>query len=147
MENEEFSLSKQLEMLEATALHFVDKIIPHIHRVPNRVEVWETLGPEDRDRAEELRHKIRRVTHELALAMEQSAVRTKTDMDDLRRVAKRMCAAVRFEKYTGSLVNRGSPLRGFEAHRILESGFDALEEWIDFSAPSSGDSWRNPCAM
>ena len=39
MENEEFSLSKQLEMLEATALHFVDKIIPRSPRVLNRMRV------------------------------------------------------------------------------------------------------------
>jgi hypothetical protein len=35
------------------------------------MDVWETLDPEDRGRAEELRREHRKPTCELALAMEQ----------------------------------------------------------------------------
>lgn len=73
METEHITLSKQFENPRKTALQFVNEISPRTLRVPNRTNVWEALDPGDRDRAEELRHQVRVLTRELALAMEQSA--------------------------------------------------------------------------
>jgi hypothetical protein len=46
-----------------------------------------------------------------------------------------MCAALRFEEYTGSMLRRGDPIRAFEAQLILENGFRAMAEWIALLLP------------
>jgi hypothetical protein len=142
METEESTLSKQPRLPEQQHCGLSGR------KFPNRMDVWETLDPEDRGRAEELRREHRKLTCELALAMEQSAVLTKTDVRDIGRMGKRMCgAALRFEEYAGIMVDCGEPLRGYDTRRILESGFDAIEEWIGFSSRFSGSPRRNSCAI
>lgn len=59
-----------VKIARATALRFVGEIIPRRLRIPNRMDVWETLDPEDRGRAEELRREHRKLTCELAPAMD-----------------------------------------------------------------------------
>jgi hypothetical protein len=140
-------LSNHFEHVRATALRFVDEVIPSTLRVPNRVDVWKTLDSEDRGRAEEMRREIRKVTRELALAMEPSAVLTQTDVRDIGHVDKRVCAILRFEEYAGSIVDCGEPLKGYETRKILEPVFDAIKEWIDFSSQFSGVPRKNSCAI
>ena len=80
------------------------------------------ITKEDRAKSDELRHSLRTLIVDLTSAMERSPLITKGDLRDISRAALRMCAALRFEGYTGSMLRRGEPIRAFEAQFILENG-------------------------
>lgn len=131
-------LKRRLESVKTDALRFVEEIDEGIVTGPETsiqrlMGVWSGRREEDYARAEELRYRLRVFTLDLAMAMEHSPVLTKTDLRDIGRTGKRMCAALRFEQYTGSMVERGEPIRAIDAKFILENGFEAMTQWVDLA--------------
>jgi hypothetical protein len=131
MTTETPELKHRLESIKADALRFVEDMIECDSHTPRAIGVWRDIDEHDRARSEELRHRLRVFTLDLALAMESSPVLTKTDLRDIGRVGKRMCAALRFEKYTGSMIDRGDPIGVHDARYVLREGFEAMVEWVD----------------
>src|SRR6516225_558488 len=103
------------------------------------------ITKEDRAKSDELRHSLRTLIVDLTSAMERSPLITKGDLRDISRAARRMCAALRFEGYTGSMLRRGEPIRAFEAQFILENGGLATST-ITAAAWSSAGNGRSHCS-
>ena len=104
------------------------------------------ITKEDRAKSDELRHSLRTLIVDLTSAMERSPLITKGDLRDISRAARRMCAALRFEGYTGSMLRRGEPIRAFEAQFILENGGLATST-ITAAAWSSAGNGRSHCSL
>ena len=141
-------LKRRFESLKIDALRFVEEmtgeIVNDLGRLMQRsCGVWTGRIESDRARAEELRHQLRMFTLDLAMAMERSPVHTKTDLRDIGRTGKRMCAALRFEEYTGSAVEFGKQIGVFDAKWIIEAGFEAMAQWVNL-APNPGPRLERP---
>ena len=124
-------LKRRLDSIKVDAVQFVEDMIELDFHIPRAIGVWRGISEDDRAKADELRHQLRVFTLDLALAIQNSPVLTKTDLRDIGRVGKRMCAALRFEKYTGSMVDRGEPIGALDASYVLSEGFEAMVEWVD----------------
>jgi hypothetical protein len=126
-------LKHRLESIKADALRFVQDMTECGAGTPRAFGVWSGTGEDDRARSEEIRHRLRVFTLDLALAMERSPVLTKKDLRDIGLTGKRMCAALKFEQYTGSIIDRGEPIRVSEAAYLVKSGFEAMTQWVDLA--------------
>jgi hypothetical protein len=109
-------------------LQFAKEMSVREDNAPRAFSVWRGDNEEDRARSDELRERLRALMVDLVLAMERSPLITKGDIRDLARAGRRMCAALRFEEYTGSMLRPGEPIRTVEAQFILKNGFGAMGE-------------------
>ena len=147
MGHQDSDLKRRLECVETHALQFAKEMSVREDNAPRGVQRLARDNEEDRARSDELRERLRALMVDLVLAMERSPLITKGDIRDLARAGRRMCAALRFEEYTGSMLRRGEPIRTVEAQFILKNGFEAMGEWIAlvlpetvaYSRPATGD--------
>jgi hypothetical protein len=137
MGHQDSDLKLRLEYVETRVLQFAEEMAVCEDNAPRAFGIWRRDNKENLARSDELQERLRALMVDLVLAMERSPLITKGDIRDLARAGRRMCAALRFEKYTGSMLRRGEPIRTVEAQFILKDGFEAMGEWIALVLPET----------